>query len=173
MAGYNARRSSRGLRPRDPNLPCLHTRSGRGPPPCKQRCFTQGSAPTVQTLDLRAARGKAFTIFFAGLAFTMTTLPKISRFPAFVAGFMRVLILHKPGREKAPLLTTSFVALSQRLPRIFMHAAFFSSHDSASASAMAPLEMDFFVAAFMLGAIAMAGFAWRCGQGWRGSRLEP
>merc|ERR1719453_2850542 len=111
MAGCKARRVSRGLRARDPNLPYLHTRSGRGPP-CKQRCFTQGSAPTVQTLDLRAERGKAFTIFFAGLALTMTTLPKISRFPAF------------------------------------------------------------FAAAFILGAMATAGFARRCGQGWRGSNLD-
>merc|ERR1712050_61641 len=71
---------------------------------------------TVQTACLRAATGKAFTTFFAGLAFTMTTLPKISFLPAFVAGFIRVLILHKPGSVPMLFLTTSFVAMSQRLP---------------------------------------------------------
>ena len=49
------------------------------------RSAQQGAytAATVQTLAFRAATGKAFTIFFAGLAFTMTTLPKTSLLPAF------------------------------------------------------------------------------------------
>merc|ERR1712048_42224 len=63
---------------------------------------------TAQTLSLRAFTGYAFTIFRAGFAFTITTLPKTSRSPAFVAGFVRVLILHKPGTVKIPLLDTSF-----------------------------------------------------------------
>merc|ERR1719188_2429798 len=104
---------------------------------------------TVQTLALRAATGKAFTIFFAGLAFTMTTLPKTSLLPAFVAGFILVLILHKPGRVKMPVLATSFVAMSARLPMIFAHTDFLSSLSVASASASAPLVMAFAVADFM------------------------
>merc|ERR1711948_190624 len=57
-------------------------------------------AISAQTLSLRAFTGYAFTIFRAGLAFTITILPKTSRLPAFVAGFVRVLILHKPGTVK-------------------------------------------------------------------------
>merc|ERR1711981_427015 len=67
---------------------------------------------TTQTLAFRAATGKAFTTFFAGLAFTMTVLPNTSLFPALVAGFILVLILHKPGRVKMPVLATSLVAMS-------------------------------------------------------------
>merc|ERR1712007_280980 len=104
----------------------------------QQRAFRPA---TVQTLALRAATGKAFTIFFAGLAFTMTVLPKTSLLPAFVAGFILVLILHKPGRVKMPVLVTSFVAMSARLPMIFAHTDFLSSLSVASASASAPLVM--------------------------------
>merc|ERR1711972_914293 len=93
----------------------------------------------AQTLFFRAAAGKAFTIFRAGFAFTITTLPKTSLLPAFVAGFVRVFNLHKPGREKRPVLPTSFVAISAKLSMNFEHTDFLSSHDVASASAMAPL----------------------------------
>merc|ERR1719453_68277 len=111
----------------------------------------------LQTLAFRAATGKAFTIFFAGLAFTMTTLPKTSLLPAFVAGFIRVLILHKPGSVKMPLLTTSFVAISARLPMSFAQTPFLSSHSVARASARAPLVMALAVAFMALGAILSTG----------------
>merc|ERR1711972_120822 len=102
-------------------------------------------AAALQTLALRAATGNAFTIFFAGLALTITTLPKTSLLPAFVAAFMRVLILHKFGIVKMPLLTTSFVAISARLPMTFAQTPFLSSHSVARASARAPLVMAFAV----------------------------
>merc|ERR1719326_2843523 len=140
MAGCTSRR--------DPGLAATCLTSSAD---CPQEAAQQkASRPaTVQTLALRAATGKAFTIFFAGLAFTMTTLPKTSLLPAFVAGFILVLILHKPGRVKMPVLATSFVAISARLPMIFAHADFLSSLSVASASASAPLVMAFAVADFM------------------------
>merc|ERR1719378_1718694 len=105
----------------------------------------------TQTLSLRAFTGKAFTTFRAGLAFTITTLPKTSRLPAFVAGFVRVLILHNPGRVKTPVLDTSLLAISAKLPIIFAQTDFFNSHSVAKASAIAPLVMAFCVA--FIGAI--------------------
>merc|ERR1711862_839203 len=45
----------------------------------------------AQNAFFNADTGNAFTTVLAGLAFTMTTLPKTSLFPAFVAGFKRVL----------------------------------------------------------------------------------
>merc|ERR1711870_119013 len=68
-----------------------------------------------QMLFFNAATGYAFTIFFAGFAFTITTLPKISRLPALVAGFVRVFKRHNPGMAKTPVFFTSFVATSARL----------------------------------------------------------
>merc|ERR1719188_1447938 len=100
---------------------------------------------TAQMLSLRAFTGYAFTIFRAGLAFTITTLPKTSRLPAFVAGFVRVLILHRPGTVKIPVLDTSWEAISAKLPMTFMHTDFFNSHSLARASAMAPLPIAFWV----------------------------
>merc|ERR1711879_790762 len=123
---------------------------------CPREAAQQGAcrAATVQTLAFRAATGKAFTTFFAGLAFTITVFPKISFFPALVAGFVRVLILNKPGRVKIPFFTTSFVAISQRLPMSFAHTVFLSSLSLASASARAPLVMALAVA---FGAILCSG----------------
>merc|ERR1719277_477713 len=82
---------------------------------------------TAQTLSLRAFTGYAFTTFRAGLAFTITTLPKTSRLPAFVAGLVRVLILQRPGMVKRPVLETSCEAISAKLPMTFMHTDFFNS----------------------------------------------
>merc|ERR1712083_905356 len=96
-----------------------------------------------QMLAFKAAAGNAFTIFLAGFAFTMTTLPNTSRFPAFVAGFVRVLSLHKPGRAKTPVFFTSCVATSASTLRAFAQTDFFNSQDAAIASAIVPLVMDF------------------------------
>merc|ERR1712146_384702 len=52
------------------------------------------AAAALQTLFFSAAKGNAFTTFRAGFAFTITVLPNTSRFPALVAGFVRVLILN-------------------------------------------------------------------------------
>merc|ERR1719171_1056569 len=95
----------------------------------------------AQMLFFRAAAGKAFTIFRAGFAFTITTLPKTSLLPAFVAGFIRIFNLHKPGKEKMPVLPTSFVAISAKLSMNFEHTDFLSSHEVASASAIAPFDI--------------------------------
>merc|ERR1740121_2520007 len=142
-AGCNARRA--------PGLAAARPTSSAD---CPREVGQQGvsQAATAQTLALRAATGKALTTFFAGLALTMTTLPKTSRLPALVAGFILVLILHKPGRVKMPVLTTSFVAISQRLPMSFAHTDFLSSLSVASASARAPLVMA--LAVDFMGAIS-------------------
>merc|ERR1719190_131512 len=107
----------------------------------------------AQMLFFRAAAGKAFTIFRAGFAFTITTLPKTSLLPAFVAGFVRVFNLHKPGRAKMPVLPTSFVAISAKLSMNFEHTDFLSSHEVASASAIAPFVIVFMGAIFLQDAL--------------------
>merc|ERR1740121_1311834 len=89
----------------------------------------------IQMLALRAATGNAFTIFFAGLALTMVILPNL------VAGFIRVLMRHRPGTVKMPDFFTSSVAISARLLMTLEATVFFSSHLVATASAMAPLVM--------------------------------
>merc|ERR1719446_1842440 len=135
---------------------------------CPQEVVQLGASrpAPVQTLALRAATGKAFTIFFAGLAFTITTLPKTSLLPAFVAGFILVLILHKPGRVKIPVLDTSFVAMSARLPMSFAHTDFLSSLSVASASASAPLVMALAVVVDCVGAISCALKKAMPNEGW-------
>merc|ERR1719343_711239 len=110
--------------------------------------FQACDATTItQTLSLMAFTGKAFTTLRAGFAFTMTTLPKTSRLPAFVAGFVLVFSLQRPGSVKVPVLVTSLVANSAKLLMTFVHTFCFSSHDVASVLAMALFDMAF--AAFM------------------------
>merc|ERR1712007_124653 len=62
--------------------------------------------------------------------------------------------------ENKPVFPTSFVAISAKLSMSFEHTDFFSSHDVASASAIALFDMGL-PAAFMvfMGAIARP-FAW-------------
>merc|ERR1719464_1128106 len=79
---------------------------------------------STQMLALRAATGNALTMVFAGLALTMVILPKISLLPALVAGFMRVLIRHRPGMVKTPAFFTSTVAISARLAITLVATAF-------------------------------------------------
>merc|ERR1719391_265603 len=101
------------------------------------------SAPLPQTLFFRADTGKAFTMVLAGFAFTITTFPKTSRLPAFVAGFNRVFTMQSPGNTNLPAFFTSFVATPARLLITFMHSDFFSSVSEAKASAKPPLVMGF------------------------------
>merc|ERR1712190_410463 len=68
-----------------------------------------------QNSSLSAFAGKALTMVFAGFAFTMTTLPKISRFPALVAFFWRVLIITTPGITNLPFFFASVVAMLARV----------------------------------------------------------
>merc|ERR1712213_151811 len=81
----------------------------------------------AQKAFFSAETGNALTTVLAGLALTMTTFPKTSLLPAFVAGFKRVLIMHSPGSTNLPAFFTSFA-----------HTAFFSSVLSESAWARAP-----------------------------------
>ena len=74
------------------------------------------------TLCFKAETGNAFTTFLAGFALTITTLPKTSLFPAFVAGFILVLILHTPGMGNIPVLFTTCMAISaQWVSRALRH----------------------------------------------------
>merc|ERR1719204_2812409 len=75
----------------------------------------------------------------AGLALTITIFPKISLLPALVAGFRRVLIMHKPGIVHFPLFFTSLDATLARVSKTLVTCVFFSSVPSARACASAPL----------------------------------
>merc|ERR1719245_1069692 len=89
------------------------------------------------------------------LVLTMHIFPKISLLPALVAGFILVLIRHKPGTVKMPFFFTSAVAISAKLFITLVATDFFSSHFVARASAMAPLDMA--TTAFFMGAMAGMG----------------
>merc|ERR1711920_113817 len=93
----------------------------------------------TQTDFLSAATAKAFTMVLAGFALTITILPKISFFPALVAGFRRVLIMHRPGMVTFPVFFTSPVATLASVSRTLVTCDFFSSVPSARACAKAPL----------------------------------
>merc|ERR1712203_499169 len=64
-----------------------------------------------QNSSLRAFAGKALTMVLAGFAFTMTIFPKISRFPALVAFFWRVLMATTPGMAHFPFFLASVAAM--------------------------------------------------------------
>merc|ERR1719284_1377068 len=83
----------------------------------------------------------------------MTTLPKTSLLPALVAGFLRVLILARPGMVNTPLLFTCSAAMVARLSRICEACFLFSSQSPAIASRRAP----FFMAAAFIAFMAFMG----------------
>merc|ERR1719346_687488 len=114
--------------------------------------------PLSQICFLRAATAKAFTMVFAGFAFTTTVLPNISRLPALVAGFTRVLIMQRPGTVNFPTFFTSAAATPARLSKTLEIAVFFISHASATACAIAPLDMA--GAAAFAPSIALGAMAW-------------
>merc|ERR550525_1925478 len=122
--------------------------------PCSS---TAGSS--FQNCFFKIETGKALTTGLAGLALTMTTLPKTSLLPAFVAGFKRVLTMHKPGTTNFPARFTSFAAISARLLIAFVHSDFLISVASESAWARAPLVMGF-KPAFIAFMGAMIGLSW-------------
>merc|ERR1712039_375724 len=113
----------------------------------------------AQTDFLSAATAKALTMVLAGLALTMTSLPKISFLPAFVAGFRRVLIMHNPGIVTFPVFFTSCVATLARVSRTLVTADFFSSVPSARACAKAPLVMGLPPFIAFIGAMALSSGA--------------
>merc|ERR1711972_656733 len=94
-----------------------------------------------QILFFKAATGYAFTIFLAGFALTITSLPKISRLPAFVAGLVRSFKRHKPGIAKAPVFFTSFEATSAKLFSTLEQIFCFNSNEVANAFARLPFVM--------------------------------
>merc|ERR1711890_89095 len=88
---------------------------------CKLRIFPprtsywrSAHSATAQKAFFNAETGNAFTTVLAGLALTMTTFPKTSLLPAFVAGFKRVLIMHRPGSTNLPALFTCCVPISAK-----------------------------------------------------------
>merc|ERR1712025_75735 len=89
-----------------------------------------GSIPACQTnplqmLFLRAEMQKALTIFLAGAAFTFTILPNAILVPAFLAGFILVLIMQRPGMVNLPVFFTSAVARPEKWSRSLEHSDFF------------------------------------------------
>merc|ERR1719291_655476 len=72
----------------------------------------------------------------------------MSRLPAFVAGFLRVFTMTKPGMTNFPALFTCFAPMLARASRTLEHSDFFSSVSAARASAMPPLDNER-AAAFM------------------------
>merc|ERR1719446_1151668 len=107
----------------------------------------------TQNSSLRAFAGKALTMVLAGFAFTITTLPKISRFPALVAFFWRVLIITTPGMTNLPFFFASVVAMLARVVKAVLITPLFPSQLSASAAVRALLVMT---VDFIIGAISVA-----------------
>merc|ERR1712050_600104 len=75
-------------------------------------CYTN---TLFQICFFNAAAAKTFTTVLAGLALTFISLPNMTLVPALVAGFVRVLIRHKPGMANTPVFFTSFVAMLTKL----------------------------------------------------------
>merc|ERR1719226_152227 len=98
---------------------------------------------------------KAFTTVLAGFALTSTTLPNISLLPALVAGFLRVLIIARPGMTNLPDFLTSPVPTLARVAKAVAATDFLISQASAMAAVRAPLDItvDFIIGAMMF---------WRC-----------
>merc|ERR1719393_1240779 len=109
-----------------------------------------------------AATAKAFTMVLAGFALTSTIFPKIFLLPALVAGFRRVLIMHRPGIVHFPAFFTSCVATLVRVSRTLVTCDFFNSVPSARACAKAPLLIGvppFIAFIAFIGAMASVGGA--------------
>merc|ERR1712129_691539 len=64
-------------------------------------------------LAFNAATGNALTTVLAGFAFTSVSLPKMILLVALVAGFLRVLILARPGMVNTPVFFASAAPISQ------------------------------------------------------------
>merc|ERR1719456_1868151 len=95
----------------------------------------------AQICFFNAATGNAFTTVFAGLAFTLVSLPNMILTPAFVAGFVRVFKRHRPGTVNTPVFFTSWVAMATTLLITSAQAFCFRPCSVASALAKAPLDI--------------------------------
>merc|ERR1719436_1327053 len=114
-----------------------------------------------------------FTMVFAGLALTTTILPKISRLPAFVAGFVRVLTMQRPGMVTFPALFTCFVATAAKLSKTRMQSFFFNSVSVAMASARPPFDRTLPEAFMALAFIAFGAiFTGRLLRRWTDTRCQ-
>merc|ERR1719263_1439335 len=91
------------------------------------------------TRSFKAFTAKHFTTVRAGLAFTLISLPKATRLPAFVAFLYLVLTMQTPGIVNYPVLFVSLLATSARASSTFDISDLLASHAVANASAMAPL----------------------------------
>merc|ERR1719311_1256797 len=121
--------------------------------------------PRVQNSSFSTFAGNALTTVFAGFAFTMTVLPKTSLLPAFVAGFLRVFNMTRPGITNLAFFFTSAVAMLASVSNIFFASAGLISHASAMLLAKAPLDMTVPVfIPFILGAIAARVVTMRRGR---------
>merc|ERR1719198_683746 len=92
-----------------------------------------GDMPTLENEDLAA---------------TFTSLPKMFLTPALVAGFVRVLMRHKPGIANTPVFFTSFVAMATKLLMIWEQVLALMS-SVANAFTKAPLLIALAPAAFI------------------------
>merc|ERR1719263_872634 len=104
---------------------------------------TPSTAASAQNCFFSADTGKAFTIVFAGFAFTLVSLPNIILTPAFVAGFVRVLMRQMPGMVKTPVFFTSLVAMATKLLITSEQALCFKPCSVAIAFIKAPFVIAF------------------------------
>merc|ERR1719362_905249 len=137
-------------------LPRARGHGGGGGGGGRQGAPDRPPAPPAQNSFFRAATQKAFTTVLAGLAFTITTLPKTSFLPALVAGLTRVLIMHKPGMVNLPTFLVSLAPKTARAFKTDTTCPFFNSASSESFRATALLDIagPVFMPFMALGAIA-------------------
>merc|ERR1719336_1203495 len=85
-----------------------------------------------------------------------------SLLPAFVAGFMRVLIMARPGMVNLPDFFTSLVATAVKLSSTFLTSDPFNSAAVASSATIADFDMattPFIALAFIASAFARGAMA--------------
>merc|ERR1719336_556461 len=150
------------MRPRLLRMGRIHTHAStmhgtRGRSTSVLHATLKQAVAMTQMLFFNAATQKPLTTFVAGLALTIATLPKTSLLPAFVAGFMRVLIMTKPGMVNLPDFFTSLVATSAKPSSTFLTCAPFKSLAEASSATIA--DFDIAAAPFIAAAFIASAFA--------------
>ena len=80
-----------------------------------------------QMLAFNAATGNALTTVLAGFALMIFSSPNMILLVALVAGFLRVLILARPGIVNTPVFFTSAAPISPNEPKSLVTTLFFSS----------------------------------------------
>ena len=124
--------------------------------PCSQGA-TSGRLP-LQICCFNAATGKAFTTVLAGWGLTFTSLPNIILLPPFVAFFLRVLIMQRPGSVNLPFFFTSLLPISASASNTFESSPFFNPAASANSVARAPLDINFALFIAFMVALAFIAF---------------